>query len=62
MNSSWIDEIQEEFEMKFQIKVKVPHKKIRAIELYGEGTPFRHRVERDRTKYDRKRDKREASW
>lgn len=37
-----------------KIQIKVPHKKLRAIELYGHGTPFKQKIERNRTSYTRK--------
>lgn len=37
-----------------KLVVKQEHKKQRALELYGNNTPFTHRVEQDKTKYTRK--------
>ncbi len=37
-----------------KIVVQVAHRPMRAVELYAHGTPFRHKIQRDRTKFDRK--------
>ena len=37
-----------------KIQIAVPHRPMRAVELYAHGTPFRHKTQRDRTKYTRK--------
>ena len=60
IDNAFIETIQEEFEVK--IIIKNEHKKPRATELYGHGTPFRHRVEKNKKKYDRSRDKRAVNW
>lgn len=41
--------------------MKLEHKPLRATELYCTGNLFRHKVQRDRTKYRRKEKHRSAS-
>ena len=43
-----------------KIIIPVAHKAPRATELYAHGTPFKHKVQRDRTKYTRKSKHREC--
>lgn len=63
IDNTLIETLTEELEMKtMKIVVKNEHKKPRAIELYGNGTPFRHRVEKNKKKYDRNHDKRVVNW
>lgn len=42
--------------MKLQkIHIQIRHKKPRAIELYGHGTPFKHKTEKLKVRYIRKK-------